>query len=318
MRIVVVDSGRGGSPADAARRAGERSPGSRGGSVAVTASAWCGGSPPTTAAVSLQPHGDGIARGDRAAAGRAAKGRWRREPAAACRRLLRAGAARGGAGRRDRPRLRLARRAAATGRCVPSWSSAGRLRPGKAARPARGGRLPAAAACARSVRPDRSAARSREALGLVPAAELPAGSYLLAGQLRQPSDGADRAAPALGPRRRPVEIAVSGAEALLSGGAPSRGAKVDVVVTTEPDASGPGRTYVAAAAVPLARAWPRRRRPRARRNLGGDPGADQEAGTAPDCRRKLCPQADPAGGGLSRWRRGSATSPSSPASFALA
>ncbi len=30
-----------------------------------------------------------------------------------------------------------------------------------------------------------------------------------------------------------------------------RGAKVDVVVTTEPAGSGPGRTYVAAAGVPL-------------------------------------------------------------------
>ena len=55
----------------------------------------------------------------------------------------------------------------------------------------------------------------------------------------------------LGPSRRPVEIAVSGAEALLATGASVAGAKVDVVVTTEPSGSGPGRTYVAAAAVPL-------------------------------------------------------------------
>jgi Flp pilus assembly protein CpaB len=91
----------------------------------------------------------------------------------------------------------------------------------------------------------------REALGLEAAAALPPGSYLVAGQLHPPADGDGGATPALGPRRRPVEIAVSGAEALLAAGTPSRGARVDVVVTTEPDAGGPGRTYVAATAVPL-------------------------------------------------------------------
>jgi Flp pilus assembly protein CpaB len=48
-----------------------------------------------------------------------------------------------------------------------------------------------------------------------------------------------------------VEISVSGAEALLAAGAAEPGVKVDVVVTTEPNASGAGRTYVAASAVPL-------------------------------------------------------------------
>jgi hypothetical protein len=48
-----------------------------------------------------------------------------------------------------------------------------------------------------------------------------------------------------------VEISVSGAEALLSTGSQGREAKVDVVVTAEASAGGPGRTYVAAAAVPL-------------------------------------------------------------------
>jgi Flp pilus assembly protein CpaB len=89
----------------------------------------------------------------------------------------------------------------------------------------------------------------REALGLAPAIGLRPGSYLVASQLRapQPQDGPSGA---LGPRRRPVEIAVSGAEALLATDA-ATGAKVDVVVTTEPSGSGPGRTYVAVAAVPL-------------------------------------------------------------------
>lgn len=89
-----------------------------------------------------------------------------------------------------------------------------------------------------------------EALGLAPVSKLPAGSYLLDAQLRPPK----RAAPTgtgLGDGRRPVEISVSGAGALLVGG-PAEGRRlVDVVVTTEPSGPGPGRTYVAAAAAPL-------------------------------------------------------------------
>jgi Flp pilus assembly protein CpaB len=89
-----------------------------------------------------------------------------------------------------------------------------------------------------------------EAIGLVPSAAIPAGSYLLASLLRPPSaDGGSSAG--LGRGRHPVEIAVSGAEVLLTAGEQPVGARVDVVVTTEPDGAGPGRTYVAAAAVPL-------------------------------------------------------------------
>lgn len=88
-----------------------------------------------------------------------------------------------------------------------------------------------------------------EAIGLVPAVDLPAGSYLVAEQLHPPTHG-NRAAP-VGPQRRPVEISVSGAEALLSTGSAGRETKVDVVVTTEASATGPGRTYVAATSVPL-------------------------------------------------------------------
>jgi Flp pilus assembly protein CpaB len=89
-----------------------------------------------------------------------------------------------------------------------------------------------------------------EAIGLAPSAPIPAGSYLLASQLRPPR--ADAAGDlGLGHGRHPVEIAVSGAEALLVAGAQPVGQRVDVVVTAEPASSGQGRTYVAAAAVPL-------------------------------------------------------------------
>ena len=89
-----------------------------------------------------------------------------------------------------------------------------------------------------------------DALGMVPTSEVQAGSYLLAAQLRAPGHRGP-AGPKLGPERHPVEIAVTGAGALLSAGPTVRGAKVDVVVTTEPSGSGHGRTYVAAAGVPL-------------------------------------------------------------------
>jgi Flp pilus assembly protein CpaB len=87
------------------------------------------------------------------------------------------------------------------------------------------------------------------AIGLVPAMAIPAGSYLLASQLRAPRT--QSGATGLGRGRQPVEIAVSGAGALLIGGARRAGSRVDVVVTSEPNGTNAGRTYVAAAAVPL-------------------------------------------------------------------
>jgi hypothetical protein len=86
-----------------------------------------------------------------------------------------------------------------------------------------------------------------DALGLVPRGPAPAGSYLLASQLRAPRH---TRRPGLGGGRSPVEISVSGADALLALGRPA-GSRVDVVVTAEPSGPGPGRTYVAASGVPL-------------------------------------------------------------------
>jgi len=101
---------------------------------------------------------------------------------------------------------------------------------------------------ARFVPPD-ALATPEEALGLVAAAQLPAGSYMLGAQLEVAHE-ARKKAQRLGGGRRPVEIAVSGADALLATG-PAARSRVDVVVTNEPAGSGPGRTYVAAARVPL-------------------------------------------------------------------
>lgn len=97
--------------------------------------------------------------------------------------------------------------------------------------------------------PPAALAAPTEALGLAPTAAIPAGSYLLASQLRSP--GSRHGALSLGRDRQPVEIAVDGAGALSAFGTQPVGSRVDVVVTTEPSGSGDGRTYVAAASVPL-------------------------------------------------------------------
>jgi Flp pilus assembly protein CpaB len=98
--------------------------------------------------------------------------------------------------------------------------------------------------------PSGALASPAEALGLVPRTALPAGSYLLTAQLAATASREQRS-PGLPGGRRPVEIAVSGAGALLAAGPSPARMKVDVVVTGETDGSGSGRTYVAAPAVPL-------------------------------------------------------------------
>jgi Flp pilus assembly protein CpaB len=91
----------------------------------------------------------------------------------------------------------------------------------------------------------------QQALGREPAVILPAGSYVLESQLRAPRPKGVAGGPRLARGRRPVEIEVSGGEALLTAGGSPNGSRVDVVVTTEPGGPGPGRTYIAAAGVRL-------------------------------------------------------------------
>lgn len=102
---------------------------------------------------------------------------------------------------------------------------------------------------ARFIPPD-ALATPEEAVGLVLRVPMPPGSYLLGSALGPPSRRHDRGS-RLRAGRRPVEISVSGADPLLAAGPQPAGAKVDIVVTTEPGGPGPGRTYVAAAGVPL-------------------------------------------------------------------
>jgi Flp pilus assembly protein CpaB len=91
-----------------------------------------------------------------------------------------------------------------------------------------------------------------EAVGRAPAMPVPAGSYLLASQLRVPRAKKNRGSrPKLERGRRPIQIAVTGAEALAATGGSPEGSRVDVVVTTEPGPGAKGRTYVAARGVEL-------------------------------------------------------------------
>lgn len=90
-----------------------------------------------------------------------------------------------------------------------------------------------------------------EAVGRAPAVPVPAGSYVLASQLRVPRAKNRSSRPELERGRRPVQIAVTGAEALAATGDSPEGSRVDVVVTTEPGPGAKGRTYVAARGVEL-------------------------------------------------------------------
>ena len=128
--------------------------------------------------------------------------------------LLAALLAAGGRGG-DRRRLRQPASPAATASCGRSWSpSTPTCGPGRAIGPRRGRRPSSCGGCRRgSCRRGRWPPRPRRS-GSCRRRTVPAGSYLLASQLRPPRR--ERAgALGLGGGRRPVEIAVSGAEALL-------------------------------------------------------------------------------------------------------
>lgn len=92
--------------------------------------------------------------------------------------------------------------------------------------------------------------RPADALGQAPGATIPAGSYLLAAQLAVPQPEPPPSARA-GRGRRPVQVGVTGAEALLVGGASPEGSRVDVVVSEQAGLGRRARTYVAASGVGL-------------------------------------------------------------------
>lgn len=92
---------------------------------------------------------------------------------------------------------------------------------------------------------------SSRALGLQPRGDIAPGAYLSVAALRAPGRAGAPQIPRLAARQRPVAIQVSGVGGLLFDGARSETSRVDVVVTSEPTSAAVGRTYVAAAGVPL-------------------------------------------------------------------
>ena len=92
--------------------------------------------------------------------------------------------------------------------------------------------------------------RPEEALGQAPGATIPAGAYVLAAQLAVPS-AEPAPAPGLGDGDRPLQVGVTGAEALTLGGASPEGTRVDVVVSQQSGLGEEGKTHVAASSIRL-------------------------------------------------------------------
>lgn len=92
--------------------------------------------------------------------------------------------------------------------------------------------------------------RPGDAIGRAPGAQIPAGSYLLDAQLVVPPAESPRP-PGVGEGRRPLQVTVVGAEALLVGGASPEGKRVDVVVSRQSGLGRSARAHIAAEAVKL-------------------------------------------------------------------
>jgi Flp pilus assembly protein CpaB len=98
--------------------------------------------------------------------------------------------------------------------------------------------------------PPGSLTRPADALGRAPGASIPAGSYVLGAQLVVPRPKSPRA-PGVGEGRRPVDVAVAGADALTVGGRPPEGSLVDVVVARQAGLGSTAHAYIAATGVKL-------------------------------------------------------------------
>jgi Flp pilus assembly protein CpaB len=92
--------------------------------------------------------------------------------------------------------------------------------------------------------------RSADAVGRVPGATVPAGSYILAVQLAVPRPDAPRA-PGVGAGLRPVEVTVAGAGALTVGESTPEGSRVDVVISRQAGLGRSASAHIAATAVKL-------------------------------------------------------------------
>jgi len=126
---------------------------------------------------------------------------------------------------------------AQVGAPVPVLVAREDLAPGTRLSPATASRVLVVREVPERFAPRDSLASPEDAVGLRTAAPVPAGAYLTTAHLRIPRAGGTGAA--LGRGERAMDVSVAGGEGL--GG---EGARVDVLVTTEPGA-GAGRSYVA-------------------------------------------------------------------------
>jgi pilus assembly protein CpaB len=89
-----------------------------------------------------------------------------------------------------------------------------------------------------------------DAVGRAPSAAIPAGSYVLGAQLEVPQP--EGPVPSrVGQGRRPVDVAIAGADALTVAGVPPEGSRVDVVVARQAGLGSSARAHVAATSVKL-------------------------------------------------------------------
>jgi len=89
-----------------------------------------------------------------------------------------------------------------------------------------------------------------DTLGRAPAVAIPSGSYVLGVQLAVPEPESPRT-PEAGAGRRPVQVSIAGAEALMVDGTSPEGSRVDVVVSQQGGLGHRARAYIAATEVRL-------------------------------------------------------------------
>jgi Flp pilus assembly protein CpaB len=92
--------------------------------------------------------------------------------------------------------------------------------------------------------------RPVDAVGEVPSAAIPSGSYVLAAQLAPPAPPRP-GSPRVADGRRPLQVNIAGAQALTVGGEPPEGRRVDVVVARQAGLGSSARAYVAATGIRL-------------------------------------------------------------------
>lgn len=130
--------------------------------------------------------------------------------------------------------------------------SAAELRSGQAIDPRRAAALMSIRRVPARFVPPGAITSPAEAVGRAPVATIPPGSYVIAAQLQIPEAEPPRPVRVgVGAGRRPVQVGIAGAEALLVGGSSPEGSRVDVVVSRQSGLGTSAHARIAASAVKL-------------------------------------------------------------------